>query len=165
MSHAAGCNCQKHSMDSNTSDTHSRGKWPRWLRRLVGRIGLVRHSEVRAMLADPVALRANVLRHGPKGYDLFFVADILDDLETAARQICSTQRAKHDYNGQVAGTLVTDSGAISTAADLLRRLAEAGRFRIVAEGGRMVVGYWPENDPLCSPNDQDKPRRVRTTET
>lgn len=130
----------------------------RWLWRLVGRLGLVRHSEVRAMLADPVALRANVLRHGPAGYDLYFVADILDDLETAARQLCYTQKVERDYNGQVAGTLVTDSGAISTSADLLRRLAQAGRFRIVAEGGRMVVGYWRENDPLFSPNRKDEPR-------
>lgn len=36
MSHAAGCNDRKHSMDSNTSDTQSRGTWPRWLWRLVG---------------------------------------------------------------------------------------------------------------------------------
>ncbi len=27
-------------------------------------------ANVRAMLADPVALRANILRHGPAGYDL-----------------------------------------------------------------------------------------------
>lgn len=49
--------------------------------------------------------------------------------------------------GQVAGTLVTDSGAISSRADMLRRLAALGKFRIVGETGRMVVGYWPENDP------------------
>ena len=32
-------------------------------------------------------------------------------------------------------------------ADALRTLAEHGRFRIIRECGRMVVGYWPENDP------------------
>lgn len=73
--------------------------------------------------------------------------EALDEAESAARQSCHTGQAKRDYMGQVAGTLVTDSGAISTYAELLRRLAEAGRFRIVAEHGRMVVGYWPENDP------------------
>lgn len=121
-----------------------------WLWRLIKRLGLVRQSEVRAMLGDPVQLRAHVLRYGPPGYDLMCVADILDDLETATRQLCHTGKVERDYNGQIAGTLVTDSGAISTSADLLRRLAEAGRFRIVAECGRMVVGYWRENDPLCS---------------
>jgi len=29
----------------------------------------------------------------------------------------------------------------------LRALAANGRFRIIREYGRMVVGYWPENDP------------------
>lgn len=37
MSHAAGYNDRKYSMDSNTSDTQSRGKRSRWLWRLVGR--------------------------------------------------------------------------------------------------------------------------------
>jgi hypothetical protein len=73
--------------------------------------------------------------------------DPLDDLESMARQHCDTRRVDRDYNGQVAGTLVTDSGAISANAEALETLADAGRFRIVAEGGRMVVGYWPENDP------------------
>jgi hypothetical protein len=74
-------------------------------------------------------------------------ADLLDTVEDLARQHCHTGTALRDYNGQVAGTLVTDSGALTTDAIALRRLAEAGRFRIVAEHGRMVVGYWPENEP------------------
>ena len=41
-----------------------------WLWRFVGRLGIVRHSEVRTMLADPVSLRAHVLRYGPAGYDI-----------------------------------------------------------------------------------------------
>jgi uncharacterized protein (UPF0147 family) len=73
--------------------------------------------------------------------------EALDNLETAARALCFSQKVERDYNGQVAGTVATDSGGTSTGADLLLRLADAGRFRIVAESGRMVVGYWPENDP------------------
>ncbi|MDP1580710.1 MAG: hypothetical protein Q8M02_10545 [Candidatus Didemnitutus sp.] len=72
---------------------------------------------------------------------------LLETLESMARQNCHTGRVDRDYNGQVAGTLVTDSGAISAHADALETLAEHGRFRIVAARGRMVVGYWPENDP------------------
>lgn len=72
---------------------------------------------------------------------------LLDRLEDMARQHCHTAVAKRDYNGQVAGSKVTDSGALTTSAEVLRVLAEHGRFRVVAEGGRMVVGYWPENDP------------------
>ena len=100
------------------------------------------------MLADPVALRSNVLRHGPAGYDLICRKEIDDEREDAARQLCYTLHVERDYLGQVAGTKVTDSGGVSTSADLLRQLASAGRFRIVADHGRMVVGYWPENDPL-----------------
>jgi len=74
-------------------------------------------------------------------------AALLDTVEDLARQHCYTGTALRDYKGQVAGTLVTDSGALTTDSIALRRLAEAGRFRIVAEYGRMVVGYWPENDP------------------
>lgn len=36
------------------------------------------------------------------------------------------------------------SGGEPTALEIL---AQAGRFRIVGACGRMVVGYWPENDP------------------
>jgi len=74
-------------------------------------------------------------------------AALLEIIESAAWHICGTRRVDHNYNGQVAGTLVTDSGALSIGAELLRTLAESGRFRIVAECGRMVVGYWPQNDP------------------
>jgi hypothetical protein len=77
--------------------------------------------------------------------------ELLDALEEMARQHCHTGTAAKDHNGQVAGTLVTDSGAISTNADALRTLAKHGRFRIVAQMYRMVVGYWPENDPEKKP--------------
>lgn len=75
--------------------------------------------------------------------------DLLDALESMARQHCDTIRVTRDHMGQVAGTNVTDSGAISSNAESLRELAKADppRFRIVAEMGRMVVGYWPEDDP------------------
>jgi len=62
--------------------------------------------------------------------------ELLEPLEDMARQHCHTS-AKGE----------TDSGALSTNAQVLRLLAKAGRFRIDREAGRMVVGYWPENDP------------------
>lgn len=43
---------------------------PRWLWRMVGRLGIVRHADVLRMLANPSALRWHVLRYGPAGYDL-----------------------------------------------------------------------------------------------
>lgn len=73
--------------------------------------------------------------------------DALAALESVARQHCHTGLVACDYHGQVAGAHVTDSGAISADAEALQVLADAGRFRIVAGGGRMIVGYWPENDP------------------
>lgn len=86
------------------------------------------------------------------------LGSVLDALESMCYQHCYTQRAERDYNGQVAGTLVTDSGALSANATALETLAEHGRFRVVAAGGRMVVGYWPENDPSL-PNVKDDTRR------
>lgn len=73
----------------------------------------------------------------------------LDALESMARQHCHTGKVDRDYNGQVAGTHVTDSGGISANAEALEILwaSNPSRFRIVAAMGRMVVGYWPENDP------------------
>lgn len=73
--------------------------------------------------------------------------EALDALENIARGNCYTHKVEKDYNGQVAGTMVTDSGALSTEAEALELLAEHKRFRVVAASGRMVVGYWPENDP------------------
>ena len=72
---------------------------------------------------------------------------ILDALEGMCRLHCHIRKVEKDYHGQVAGTLVTDSGALSASAYALDILARYNRFRIVAYGGRMVVGYWPENDP------------------
>jgi hypothetical protein len=82
------------------------------------------------------------------------VPEIIAALEDMARQHCHTAKVDRDYNGQVAGTHVTDSGALSANEDALDILARLGRFRIVAAHGRMVVGYWPENDP------EKKPRPV-----
>lgn len=69
-------------------------------------------------------------------------AELLDMLEDAARQHCFTDR--NPYGREL---MRTDSGAISTDAEMLRKLSAAGRFRILRESGRMVVGYWPEHDP------------------
>lgn len=77
-------------------------------------------------------------------------AEVLEALESMARQHCHSAKATRDFNGQIAGTIVTDSGALSANAEALDLLATAGRFRIVAEGGRMIVGYWPENDPTLA---------------
>jgi len=73
--------------------------------------------------------------------------EILNEIEDAARLCCHTARQNREHNGIAAGSLITDSGAISSNAANLRRLAEAKRFRIVRDFGRMVIGYWPENDP------------------
>lgn len=73
--------------------------------------------------------------------------EILNEIEDAARLCCHTARQNREHNGIAAGSLITDSGAISSNAANLRRLAEAKRFRIVSDFGRMVIGYWPENDP------------------
>jgi len=81
----------------------------------------------------------------------------LEALEDMARQHCHTGRQAKDHNGLKAGTMVTDSGGLSADADALRALASHRRFRIVAEYGRMVCGYWPENDP--EPNPSPEPRR------
>jgi hypothetical protein len=72
-------------------------------------------------------------------------SDFLDQIEDMARQHCFTDKfGKHDG---VPEFNISDSGGTSTDADALRMLAKYGRFRIVREYGRMVVGYWPENDP------------------
>ena len=63
--------------------------------------------------------------------------DLLDALEGMARQHCFTDKD----NGE------TDSGAIGADADALEKLDEYDRFRIVRGAGRMVVGFWPEDDP------------------
>lgn len=82
------------------------------------------------------------------------VTQLLDALEDMACQSCDSCKVDRDYNGQVAGSTVTDSGAISSNAEALRTLAEHNRFHIIAEHGRMVVGYWPENKPApASPPD------------
>jgi len=73
-------------------------------------------------------------------------SDFLDQIEDMARQHCFTDKEVKRYHG-VAEFNVTDSGATSANADALRMLAKHGRFRIVREYGRMVVGYWPEHDP------------------
>lgn len=74
------------------------------------------------------------------------IKETLNDLESMARQHCYTNRHEATYRG-VAEINVTDSGCLSADADALRTLAKHGRFRIIRAGGRMVVGYWPENDP------------------
>jgi len=70
----------------------------------------------------------------------------LDAREERAREKCHTSKSVAYYGG-IPETRVTDSGAISSNAEDLRVLAEHGRFRIIREYARMVVGYWPENDP------------------
>lgn len=72
--------------------------------------------------------------------------DYLEDLENMARQHCFTDKKMKTYQG-VPEINITDSGGLSTDAEALRTLAEHGRFRIVREHGRIVVGFWPENEP------------------
>lgn len=75
---------------------------------------------------------------------------LLDELEDMARQHCYTCHDERAYQG-VPENHITDSGAISANAGALRMLAKHGRFSIVRESGRMVVGYWPEYDPEFTP--------------
>lgn len=68
--------------------------------------------------------------------------DLLDALQAMAEQHCHTESKDHpDYPGR------TDSGAITANAEALSMLAEHGRFRITGGFGRVVLGYWPDNDP------------------
>ena len=78
-----------------------------------------------------------------------YAADDLNQIEAMARKRCYTARQIRTYRGDLEFN-ITDSGADQDDADALRVLAEHGRFRIVRERGRMVVGYWPENDPNAS---------------
>jgi len=73
-------------------------------------------------------------------------SNLLDGIESMARQHCYTDQICKLYNN-IPETNITDSGASSANAEALRELAQHGRFRIVREYGRMVIGYWPENDP------------------
>ena len=75
-----------------------------------------------------------------------YAADDLNQIEAMARKRCYTARQIRTYRGDLEFN-ITDSGADQDDADALRTLAEHGRFRIVRELGRMVVGYWPEHDP------------------
>lgn len=61
-------------------------------------------------------------------------------LEEGARSACHTSDKG-----------ITDSGGLSDRASMLRALAAGGRFHVVRQYGRMVVGYWPENLPKPDP--------------
>lgn len=74
--------------------------------------------------------------------------EVLNALYEMARQHCCERDVERDHNGQLAGTRSTNSAGISANRDALVLLAREQRFRIVAQHGRMVVGYWPENDPM-----------------
>jgi hypothetical protein len=67
--------------------------------------------------------------------------EYLEALENMARQHCYTSSRTN------AEPLLTDSGAITANGEALEILAEAKRFRITRGAGRMILGYWPENDP------------------
>lgn len=67
--------------------------------------------------------------------------ELLDALEGMVRQHCYT-----------AEDGMTDSGAITANAEALLLLEEHRRFRVKKDLGRMVCGYWPENDPNKTSN-------------
>lgn len=124
-------------------------------------------GELERLISDPHAMHAHYLRIG-NGWEVWthervrgmekqiaeleqdkarLESEVLDAIEDAARGACHTAKQNREHNGIAAGSLITDSGAISANAENLRRLAEAKRFRIIRDFGRMVIGYWPENDP------------------
>lgn len=70
----------------------------------------------------------------------------LDIIEDFTRRLVHTSDRWVDGDSEKTHVL-TDSGGMGDDAHNLRLLAEYGRFRIVRQFGRMVVGYWPENDP------------------
>lgn len=74
--------------------------------------------------------------------------ELLGALKAMAEQHCFTAGDDAKEPG------LTDSGAISANGEALELLAEHGRFRIVRGMGRMICGYWPENDPDKSANNQ-----------
>jgi hypothetical protein len=71
---------------------------------------------------------------------------LLESLEDMARQHCHTEREDHPEFPRR-----TDSGALSANAEALEILHEHKRFRCTVSFGRMVLGYWPENDPQARP--------------
>lgn len=68
--------------------------------------------------------------------------ELLGALEDMARQHCCTEPSDHPSFPNR-----SDSGAISANADALDILGRHGRFKVTVSYGRMVCGYWPENDP------------------
>lgn len=70
-------------------------------------------------------------------------ARLWEALEHMARQHCTTTGSEHKE------PYITSSGGLSANAEALEVLAEEERFRIARECGRVVVGYWPENDPAA----------------
>ena len=62
-------------------------------------------------------------------------AELLDLLADAVAQGCSGDDG------------VLDSGALSSYADALRKLAEVGKVEIVSEAGRRVIARWKEPSP------------------
>ena len=71
-------------------------------------------------------------------------AILLDALDDMCHQCCH----KDKPDGAEPG--LTDSGAITAQAEALQLLAERGRFRIVRGFGRMICGYFPEDEPESS---------------
>ena len=74
--------------------------------------------------------------------------ELLEALESMARQHCHTNQETHE----------TDSGAISANGEALEILHGFGRFKMTRGFGRMVVGYWPEEEEFLRPNAQVQPK-------
>jgi hypothetical protein len=74
----------------------------------------------------------------------------LEKLELMARQHCNTSSKDH------VEPLLTDSGAIMANALALELLSKDNRFKIVRSFGRVVCGYWPENEPKTDAEEHKK---------
>jgi hypothetical protein len=118
---------------------------------------------VLALLKDPRAVWTNMLR-GTIAMPTACEANngLVEMVESLARQHCFTHSTPKKFQG-VEEVNVTDSGAITSDAEALRMLSEFGRFRILRSGGRMVVGYWPEHDPLLKSKKQKAARPPQQT--
>lgn len=91
----------------------------------------------RALLADPVALRANILRHGPAGFDLYSAEhierikseavaakdEIIADLKNERHQVETALNDALVENAKLWDTVKHDSGRMQR---MMQKLTAAG---------------------------------------
>ena len=107
MSHAAGSDRRKHSMETTTSDTQSRARWPRWLWRFVGRFG--RTPEKRSIRRTFNDVGCPVLPAKPTTDEIVQYGRDMDAREWAANALeCAADRIKAADRREAAEELFGD---------------------------------------------------------